>query len=304
MPRLQAGLVGSGPWAAMVHAPGLARHESVRFSHLWARNADAGAELARAFGVELCSSYDELLAAVDVVSLCVPPSVQAPLAVSARERGKRVLLEKPIADSAASARAVADAGSPDVAASIVNYSLLLDDSVQPWVETAATRSWVSARVVTTNDVLLTDNPFSASLWRRTENAGLWDLGPHAISFLATVLGPIAAVRAESTDRRVVTVSCDHVSGQRSEAVCSIASESSETSFEFVDEHGRREAPTFSFDAAGAYANAVTALITGPTTRGQRVVADLGFSVHVVAVIAAATASLAAAGRVVRVDDRS
>lgn len=301
MTTLRAGLVGSGPWAAMVHAPGLAAHEGVRFSHLWARNVAAGEDLARRFGVELCSSYDDLLDAVDVVSLCVPPSVQPMFAVPARERGRLTLLEKPIADTPVRARAVVDAATPEAAASVVNYSLLLADPVQPWVEAAADRSWASARVVTTNDVLLGDSPFAASPWRRAENAGLWDLGPHALSLLAAVLGPVAAVRADAADR-VITVSCEHAGGQRSEAVCSLASESPEIGVVLVDEEGRREEPAFSFDAARAYANALTVLLTGPTTRCQRVVADLDFSAHVVAVLAAATDSLAAGGRVVPVSD--
>jgi predicted dehydrogenase len=298
---MRAGLVGSGPWAAMVHAPGLAEHAGVRFSHLWARNAEAGAELARRFGVELCSTYDDLLEAVDLVSLCVPPSVQAPLAVAARQRGKLTLLEKPIADTLGSARDVVSAGAQGATASVVNYSLLLDDAVQPWVEDAAARRWAAARVVTTNDVLLTNSPFAGSPWRQAENAALWDLGPHAISFLAAVLGPVASVRAVSSDR-VISLSCAHA-GQRSEAVCSLASETGEVGAELVDGHGNRESPSFSLDAASAYANAVTVLLEGPRTRCQRTVADLAFSLHVIAVLEAAAESLAGAGRWVRIDDR-
>lgn len=287
-----AGLVGSGPWAALVHAPGLAAHDGVRFSHLWTRNADAGAELADRFGLELCASYDELLDAVDLVSLCVPPSVQAGMAASARARGRLVLLEKPVADSPSRAHDIAVAGS---SAAVVNYSLLLADSVQPWIEEAAGRRWAGGRVVTTNDVLLGDSPFAASPWRQAPDAALWDLGPHAISFLTAVLGPVEAVRATSRDR-VITVGCDHVSGARSEVVCSLAAEAGEVGFAFVDEDGRRETPVFAFDAARSYAGAVDVLLDGPASRAQRAVSDLAFSTHVVAVIAAAEASLAGGGR--------
>lgn len=294
----QAGLVGSGPWAAMVHAPGLAAHPGVRFSHLWARNAEAGAELARRFGVELCASYDDLLDAVDVVSLSVPPAVQATLAVPARERGRRLLLEKPVADSAARARDVVRAGS---SAAVVNYSLLLDDAVQPWLEAAAGRVWTGGRVAITNGVLLSDeSPFAASPWRQAENAALWDVGPHSLSFLAAVLGPVAAVSARSEDG-VITVACEHVGGQRSEAVCSLEDEAPEVGFELVDADGRHERPSFPFDASTAYGNGLSALLDGPATPGQRVVADLGFSAHVIAVLAAATDSLTTGGQVVPVE---
>jgi hypothetical protein len=48
---------------------------------------------------------------------------------------------------------------------------------------------------------------------------------------------------------------------------------------------------------------VTVLLEGPRTRCQRTVADLAFSLHVIAVLEAAAESLAGAGRWVRIDDR-
>lgn len=299
-PQQSAGLVGSGPWAAMIHAPGLAAYEGLNFSHLWARNTDAANELAARFGLKVCTSYEQLLDSVDVVSFCVPPSVQVPLAKRARQQGKPVLLEKPLGASLLSARELEQAASPEASAAVVNYSLLLDDSLQAWVENDS-GGWTSAQVVMTNGVLLSENPFSASPWRRAQNAELWDVGPHSISLLVAVFGNIAAVGAESKDGRI-WMSCEHVSGRRTTAVSSLSDADERVSLEFTDADGRCDSPTPSFDAAGAYARAVRVLTTGAQSRCDRLVADLGFSTHVVAVLAAAAESLDRPGETVAVQE--
>lgn len=74
------------------------------FDVVQARSNDA----AKEFGAEAFSSIDDLLAAVDHVSIVVPTVNHAEVALQALELGKNVFLEKPIAPSVAEGRAIVD----------------------------------------------------------------------------------------------------------------------------------------------------------------------------------------------------
>src|SRR5687768_14983337 len=109
MEPLRVGLVGAGPWAAMVHAPVLAAGPETTLEVVWARRPEAAAELAGKFGAAPVSSFDELLGRCEALAFCVPPMVQAELAPVAAKAGKALLLEKPLAGDLDGAQRVADA---------------------------------------------------------------------------------------------------------------------------------------------------------------------------------------------------
>lgn len=106
---LRFGLVGTGYWATICHAPALASAEGISFEAIWGRNAGAAADLAYRFGVAACESADDLLDRVDAVVFSVPPDVQSKIAMRAARAGKHLLLEKPIALTGADAQRLADA---------------------------------------------------------------------------------------------------------------------------------------------------------------------------------------------------
>ncbi|MER6984131.1 gfo/Idh/MocA family oxidoreductase, partial [Streptomyces carpinensis] len=47
---MRIGLLGTGPWARMVHAPALSGHGGLDFAGVWGRRADAAKELAERHG--------------------------------------------------------------------------------------------------------------------------------------------------------------------------------------------------------------------------------------------------------------
>ena len=77
---LRFGLVGTGYWARIAHAPALAAAEGVQFASVWGRNAQAAADLAAEYRVTPYQDVSAFLAGVDAVSFAVPPDVQAPIA--------------------------------------------------------------------------------------------------------------------------------------------------------------------------------------------------------------------------------
>jgi hypothetical protein len=133
--KLRVGLVGAGPWARKVHAPGVAGHTRTRLAAVWGRRAEAAAEVATAYGAVPTTDFDELLGQVDAVAFAVPPAVQAPLAARAAQAGKHLMLEKPVAPTVQDAEVLADA---------VAKAGVVSTVVLTFRYAAATRAWLDA----------------------------------------------------------------------------------------------------------------------------------------------------------------
>jgi predicted dehydrogenase len=192
--QLRVGLVGAGPWAQMIHAPGIANHPGTTLTGVWARRADAARELAGAHGAEPFEDYTAMLSTVDAVAFCVPPAVQGPMAIEAATAGKHVILEKPIAESVEVAErlaaAVADAG---VASLVVLTRRYAPETKELLTQLHRTGGWTGADGRWLTGALL-DGPFSNSQWRH-EKGALDDIGPHAFDLLDAALGEITDVIA-------------------------------------------------------------------------------------------------------------
>ena len=94
---VRVGFVGAG-FAARFHLSGLQRVYGVpvQIAGVTARSAASRDKFAQEFGVPAFESFDALCGAVDVVDLCSPPVTHEKLAVAALERGKHVIIEKPL----------------------------------------------------------------------------------------------------------------------------------------------------------------------------------------------------------------
>jgi predicted dehydrogenase len=208
---LRFGLVGTGHWARITHAPALASTDGVEFAAVWGRNAGAAADLAARYGVTAHQDLAEFLAGVDAVAFAVPPDVQAPIAIRAARAGKHLLLEKPAALTVADADALADAVQQARVASVVFFTARFQADVRTWeAEVAAAGGWTGGGAVWLGSALQPGSPFNTP-WRR-EHGGLWDLGPHLISLLWAGLGPVRSVTAQAGLADVTHLILRHDSG--------------------------------------------------------------------------------------------
>ncbi|NUR89010.1 MAG: Gfo/Idh/MocA family oxidoreductase [Nonomuraea sp.] len=211
MERVAVGLVGAGPWAEMAHAPMLARSPHTRLAGVWARRPERAARL----GAPVYERVEDLFDACEAVAFCVPPAVQADLAVRAARAGKALLLEKPLADSVEGAlrlaEAVAESGVPTQMMLTLRYAtptrtfLARCAEIQPFGGHAANIS----------GALLGDHPF-ATPWR-LERGALLDVGPHVIDLLDAALGRITGVRAHGNPLGWTGLMLEHENGAVSEA---------------------------------------------------------------------------------------
>jgi predicted dehydrogenase len=197
----------------MAHAPALADGPETRLAGVWARRPEAAAALGGRFDAPAFDRLEELFDACEAVAFCVPPDVQAELALRAVRAGKAVLLEKPLALELDAARRLADAVAE---AGVVSQMVLTARYA------ARTREFLTrARALEPLGGLgvfagsLREGPF-ATPWR-LERGALLDLGPHLVDLLDAALGRVVGVRAQGDPLGWVTLTLEHESGAISQA---------------------------------------------------------------------------------------
>ena len=81
-PRI--GVVGAAQWARTVHLEG-ALASGANVVGVWSRTHSSTQSAADEYGVRAFETFDELIDAVDIVTMAVPPIVQADLALRAAQ---------------------------------------------------------------------------------------------------------------------------------------------------------------------------------------------------------------------------
>ncbi|MFB7114388.1 Gfo/Idh/MocA family protein [Streptomyces sp. NPDC056190] len=291
---MRIGLLGTGPWARMVHAPALSGHGELDFAGVWGRRTAAAKDLAERHGTHAYDDLDALLAEVDAVALALPPHVQADLAVRAARAHCHLLLDKPLAATVEQGRAVVGAVRETGVASVVFFTARFQPEPEAWIaEQAARGDWFTARAQWLGAVFTGDSPFAASPWRR-EKGALWDVGPHALSVLLPVLGDVRRVTAAAHGPGdTVHAVLDHVGGASSTLTLSLTAPpaAAGATVELRGEAGVTLLPESSEDAVAAYGRATDALLAAART-GRPHPCDAAFGLRVTEILAAAEAELA------------
>jgi len=291
---MRIGLLGTGPWAQMAHAPALAGHAEWDFAGVWGRRPDAAKELADQYGVPAYDDVDALLADVDAVAVALPPSVQAELAVRAARAGRHLLLDKPLAPTVEQGQAVVDAVREAGVASVVFFTTRFLPETEAWItEQAAAEGWFTARAEWLGSVFTSDSPFAASPWRQ-EKGALWDVGPHALSVLLPVLGDVRRVAAAVPgpgDTAVLVL--DHVDGASSTLTLSLTAPpaAAGVAVELRGAAGVTSLPDSSGSAVSALVRAADALGEAVRT-GRPHPCDAAFGQRVTEILAGAEAMAA------------
>ncbi|MFF0885644.1 Gfo/Idh/MocA family protein [Streptomyces sp. NPDC001046] len=285
---MRIGLLGTGPWAQMAHAPALSGHGELDFVGVWGRRPEAAKELAQRHGVRAYEEADELFADVDAVAVALPPEVQAALAVRAARAGCHLLLDKPLAPTVRQGRAVVEAVEAAGVASVVFFTTRFQPEPRAWIEEqAAVPGWFTGRAQWLGAVFSGESPF-ATPWRR-EKGALWDVGPHALSVLLPVLGDVRRVTAAAYGPGdTVHVVLDHAGGASSTLTLSLTAPpaAAGSAVELRGEAGVALLPESSDGAVPALRRAADALRTAART-GRPHACDAAFGLRVTEILAAA-----------------
>jgi predicted dehydrogenase len=256
---------------------------------VWGRNPQKAAALADELGAPAYTEVDALIADVDAVAIALPPDVQADLALRAAQAGRHLLLDKPVAFTPAAAQLVVDEVTARGLSSVVFFTSRFVPEIESFLTgTAAVEGWYEARVDHLGSIFQPGNAFGESPWRAAERGGLWDVGPHALSFVLPVLGPVASVQAVDGPRATTHVLLKHAGGAVSTLTLSVDAPAKAMRNEavFIGEAGTAVLPSAAWAPVDAYGRAVDALIAGAGD-GEPPACDVRFGASVVAVLAAA-----------------
>ena len=260
---MRFGVLGTGHWAATTQAVALAAHPEARLVGVWGRSPAKTAAVAESFGITAFDDVDKLLDSVDAVAIALPPQIQADLAVRAARAGKHLLLDKPLALTVESASAVVDAVTGSGVASVVFFTNRFIPDVAAFLrDNAAVGGWYAAHATMYASIFRPGNPYAGSTWRR-EHGGLWDLGPHALSVVLPLLGPVVAHSAPDGPHHTQHLHLRHDSAAASTLSLTLdaAPDATTFAFSYYGEHGALILPTWGDDTAvTAFGHAVTALI--------------------------------------------
>ncbi|WP_328875879.1 Gfo/Idh/MocA family oxidoreductase [Streptomyces sp. NBC_00287] len=291
---MRIGLLGTGPWAQLAHAPALSEHPGVDFVGVWGRRADAAKDLAARHDIRAYDDVDALLADVDAVAVALPPSVQAELAVRAARAGCHLLLDKPLATTVEQGRAVVEAAEEAGVASVVFFTTRFQPETEEWItEQAAAQGWFTAHAQWLGAVFNGgDSPFANSPWRR-EKGALWDVGPHALSVLLPVLGEVREVAAAAHGPGdTVHLVLGHAGGASSALALSLTAPSAAAgaAVELRGEAGVTHLPASTQGVVPAFMRATDALLAAART-GQPHPCDAAFGLRVTEILTEADALL-------------
>ena len=294
---MRFGLVGTGHWARIAHAPALASTPGVSLAAVWGRNAGAARSLAAEYGAAGFSDVTAFLDAVDAVAFAVPPDVQAPLAIRAAEAGKHLLLEKPVALSVSDADKLVAAVAAAGVASVVFFTHQFDTEIRAWLADEQARGagggWSGGVAVWLGAALQPDSPFNTP-WRQ-DKGGLWDLGPHVVAMLWACLGPVTSVTAVAGGADVTHLVLWHSGGASSTATVTLSAPAAAagTNLFVWGEAGRSVMPATPDDPVDALRVAAMELAASAES-GRPHPRDVRFGRDVVKVLADAQAQLEAA----------
>jgi predicted dehydrogenase len=108
--RLGVGVIGAHAWAEKAHLPGYAGYPRANVTAICDVDGERAARMAEAFGIpNVYTDHHALLAdpSVTMVDVCTPTHTHLPLSTDALLAGKHVLSEKPLAERAVDAFAIA-----------------------------------------------------------------------------------------------------------------------------------------------------------------------------------------------------
>lgn len=282
---LRFGLVGTGHWARTVHGPGLSAHPETELSVVWGRDPARAAALSASTGARAADSFEELLAGVDAVAFAVPPAIQGALAVQAAEAGRHLLLEKPIALDLPTAERLAGAVADRGLSSVVFFAQRFVPTWEGWLQGLVGAGMSGGRADWLSSQLAPDNPYAASAWRR-EHGALWDVGPHMLSQLLPVLGPVAEVAGARGAGDLAHLVFVHDSGATSRMSVSLTMPlaAKRITVEFYGDAGWTAQPLIERDLEQAYAGAVGELVANIRERRGAHRCDVAFGRDIVALL--------------------
>lgn len=220
---IQAAVVGAGRMGKH-HARNYANHAQCKLAAVVDRDIERAKAITAEFGGEALSNISELGKSVQAATVAVPTVYHADVAIPLMERGVSVLVEKPLANDAATARRIVDASRSAGVVLQVGHSERFNPVVRAMLRMEVTPRFIEAHRVSpftfrsadigvVFDMMIHDIDIVLHLVRDkvvdVQSVGVNVLGPHEdvanarIRFANGTVANLTASRlALKTDRRI------------------------------------------------------------------------------------------------------
>ena len=177
---IRVGVVGCGYWGSK-HVRVMHELEGVDSLVAIDQSTERLSALARSFPrLETFESLDDAMDSVDAVVIATPPRSHTPVGLLAISQGKHVLIEKPLATSAADAERLIDAAEQADVALMVGHTFEYNPAVWKLREHITSGSLGRPYYIDTARLNL-------GLYQSDVNV-VWDLAPHDVSIANYILG--------------------------------------------------------------------------------------------------------------------
>ncbi len=195
------GIVGCGMISGW-HAEAIFKIQGARLVGITDINAKAVAAFAEKYNTKAFSTIEALLESdeVEVVCICTPSGLHAPLAIKAANAGKHVIVEKPMAITLNEAEDVVRACKVNGIKLAVISQLRFTDAVCKLKDTV--ESGMMGRLIS-GDIYMKyyrsqeyyDNGGWRGTWKMDGGGALLNQGIHGVDLLQYIMGPVRSVFA-------------------------------------------------------------------------------------------------------------
>jgi len=222
MPPVRVAILGASGWMGKVHTMAFQTFPqffgtadgTAQITALVARDPDADPDLAhRAPGARLLTDWREAVADpdIDLIDICLPDNLHYPVAKAALQAGKHVLCEKPLADTAAEAKELADLARAKGVITRVGHAFPRNPVHDLAREIITSGEIGEVRLFKgCQHVDMFGEPLAPFMWRadgRLAPTGIvGDTGSHVFSFMDFLVGRVSSLVADNlivTPRRPV-----------------------------------------------------------------------------------------------------
>lgn len=222
MTEVRVAVLGASGWMGKVHTMAYQTFPhffgdgggTARVVALVEANADAAKALAfRAPGAKILSTWQEAVADpdVDLIDICLPDSLHYEVAKAALLAGKHVYCEKPLADTAAQARELADIAREKGLITRVGHAFPrnpVHDLAKEIIEAGEIGEIKLFKACQHVDMY--GDPLAPYMWRANGELAptgiIGDTGSHVFSFMEFLVGKVSSLIADNyivTDKRPV-----------------------------------------------------------------------------------------------------
>jgi predicted dehydrogenase len=234
---VRVGLLGAGPWASAVTGPVFAAGPETTLAGVWSRTPASARAAGDRLRVDVFEDVDALLERCDAVAIAVVPDAQPELAIHAAQRGKALLLEKPLAADIDGARALVDGVGETGVPTMLMLTYRFHPGLPAFADAAARFDALGGWGCFLSGAFLPESPYARG-WR-LERGALLDVGPHLLDLHEIALGEIVDVTARGDVHGWIALTLTHASGATSQAsLCCRAAMESRTEVEVFGPAGQ------------------------------------------------------------------